>query len=646
MSSRDSSSEMDEVDLTPEQARALEQLLELTDGADIDVAKGVLGSVDWNVERAAELVFGQQPANGSASQAPAVTLNEPTFQTFDVDDSAQGMGDETEGLLGRNPGPERPQPSGSAILRPLFSLISVPFNILFSVFRFIFSVLRIPFPFSSTLGPLRFSSLNFYRPLSGSSNGQRRRGPDAWIRELEEETGAVSIAMQGGNRPRASGVSLNPQQSSVSARTGAGPSSDVAGSSGMADGHDGSTKYLPDFVVCSYEEMLRRCQSEFRIGCVVLVSEEHDDVPEFKRSTLTDYPFVKALYDNNIIVWGGDVRDREAWSASEKLQATTYPFVAFVALQPRRSPSSTSTLNNSNQPTQLTVLSRHQGPSKSYSSSSSAPTSAATLLAHLENQLLPRVNPFLNRLIHAQEQRAHDRRLREEQDRAYQESARRDKERILKSMEEARLKKEREERERMEEERRRKEEEDRIRREKEEREARERVRGDVRSWMARHVVPGASKTAGGKVLRLAVRMPDGSRVLHSLSDETSLTGLFAIVDVALGGNGVDGDAGVTVDGLPGDGHDAETKLEDYILRAPAESVEQSFWHFRLATAYPRVEILWKAGAKLRDVDALRGGGQIVVEKISVAHRANGNGKAKATAVDEDEDDGYRTEDSE
>ena len=32
------------------------------------------------------------------------------------------------------------------------------------------------------------------------------------------------------------------------------------------------------------------------------------------RSTLTDSAFVKTLCDNDIIVWGGDVRDQEAWS--------------------------------------------------------------------------------------------------------------------------------------------------------------------------------------------------------------------------------------------------------------------------------------------------------------------------------------------
>ena len=46
---------------------------------------------------------------------------------------------------------------------------------------------------------------------------------------------------------------------------------------------DDGRKILPDFMLGSYEEMLRVCKKDARIGCVVLVSEEHDDVSEFKR---------------------------------------------------------------------------------------------------------------------------------------------------------------------------------------------------------------------------------------------------------------------------------------------------------------------------------------------------------------------------
>jgi hypothetical protein len=77
-----------------------------------------------------------------------------------------------------------------------------------------------------------------------------------------------------------------------------------------------------------------------------------------------------------------------------------------------------------------TVLSRHQGPSytppasSSSSTASPAPTSAQALISHLERQPLPRVTPYLNRLLSAQRQRERDRQLREEQDRAFEDATR------------------------------------------------------------------------------------------------------------------------------------------------------------------------------------------------------------------------------
>ncbi|KAG6842912.1 hypothetical protein H0H93_002881, partial [Arthromyces matolae] len=107
---------------------------------------------------------------------------------------------------------------------------------------------------------------------------------------------------------------------------------------------------------------------------------------------------------------------------AEKLQATTYPFVAFIALQPRRN-SSSSSRPSSHPPPVLTVLSRHQG-------TPSGPTSASTLTNHLTTQVLPRVTPFLAR-IHAQNAaRERDRLLRSEQDAAFRATAERDRARV------------------------------------------------------------------------------------------------------------------------------------------------------------------------------------------------------------------------
>lgn len=82
-----------------------------------------------------------------------------------------------------------------------------------------------------------------------------------WVRQLEEETGALTI---GGSREKAEAGS--------------------SGEEGEGKGKEsvkGST--LPNFFLGSYEDALRTAQRELRVLCVVLVSEEHDDVAQFKR---------------------------------------------------------------------------------------------------------------------------------------------------------------------------------------------------------------------------------------------------------------------------------------------------------------------------------------------------------------------------
>lgn len=86
------------------------------------------------------------------------------------------------------------------------------------------------------------------------------------MRSLEEETGAVCISRVGGSESTAV----------------AGPSTNTS-LRNRGDAY-GSSRILPDFYLGGYEEAMRLCQKELRLGCVILVSEEHEDVGEFKRS--------------------------------------------------------------------------------------------------------------------------------------------------------------------------------------------------------------------------------------------------------------------------------------------------------------------------------------------------------------------------
>lgn len=91
---------------------------------------------------------------------------------------------------------------------------------------------------------------------------------------MEEETGAVCISRSRITR----GVTVSGTDAGPSTLT---PRYVTAGATGGST--DDTGKVLPDFTVGGYEDTLKTCQREAKIGCVIIVSDEHDDVPEFKR---------------------------------------------------------------------------------------------------------------------------------------------------------------------------------------------------------------------------------------------------------------------------------------------------------------------------------------------------------------------------
>lgn len=126
-------------------------------------------------------------------------------------------------------------------------------------------------------------------------------------------------------------------RSQASSGEATGVASGSSGAVSRRPGDESTARMLPDFYVGSYESFARTCGKELdaKIGCVVIVSEEHDDVATFKRyvdaicpicqfcqdvdvvgyrTTLTDPEFVRLMHENDFLVWGGDIRDRDAWS--------------------------------------------------------------------------------------------------------------------------------------------------------------------------------------------------------------------------------------------------------------------------------------------------------------------------------------------
>jgi FAS-associated factor 2 len=188
----------------------------------------------------------------------------------------------------------------------LFSILMAPFsvtvNLLSSLFHFIFRVLRIPFPRLNTLA-LSFN-VNNRSARRGSVSDDPGVVAERWVRELEEETGAVCIS-------KAALMDANGHGDDDDGDNEPGPSSRVIKRRGGGGGS--KMKTLPDFFLGGYDAALRLAQREARVLCVILTSEEHDDVPAFRRDVLADPEFVRTLTDNHIIIWGGDVRERDAY---------------------------------------------------------------------------------------------------------------------------------------------------------------------------------------------------------------------------------------------------------------------------------------------------------------------------------------------
>ncbi|KAH7098017.1 hypothetical protein BKA62DRAFT_751017 [Auriculariales sp. MPI-PUGE-AT-0066] len=353
--------------LSPEQSAALEQLMQITNGADPEHERAVLESVSWDVGRAASIIFDSQP--GPSSRSASRARNH--VEQMELDDSHQGH-------------PTIPVGSASSghqrVGLGLTGYLALPFTVTLGLLGFLLRLLRIPFP--RLHFPFTFPFLRLTRAPSPPrlTNETAEQQTDRFVRELEEETGALAISRAVASEP---GTSKAREAGALAGR-----------------------RVLPDFFIGGYEDALRAAKRDARVLCVILVSSEHDDVPAFKRDVLTDPEFVTTLNDNEILVWAGDVRSPDAYQAALKLSVTTYPAV-----------SSTSTSGAS-----LHIFSSHAGIGE---------CSAAQLSTHIRGVLVPRVTPFLARVKGEERSRAEERRLRAEQDAAYAAASQRDYERIM-----------------------------------------------------------------------------------------------------------------------------------------------------------------------------------------------------------------------
>ncbi|KAJ9616508.1 UBX domain-containing protein 10 [Cladophialophora chaetospira] len=444
--------------LTSSQQEALQTYTSVTDQDPI-AAIPLLQRCEWNVQIAIARFFDGEPATDPLAEAQAQAPLPSTRQTANL--QYESLLAATRPSRTSHINPEdivtRVDSSGTVpeqTYQPsaFFSIIFTPFSILYRVVSTILS----PFGF---LVPTFLSRL-FHRLLYQSqtqNRTQRRALPPAenarrFIREFSEDYGDNDESING----------------------------------------EGSAPLLP-FVESGFNLTLDTAKKDLKFLLVVLLSPSHDENHNYVRETLLSSQFKSFLdsHKSDLLLWGGNVRDSEAYQVSSSLQCSKFPFAALICQ------SSESGSNG-----QMAVILRVVGPippSELVAKLGTAITSHQTSLTAARAQ---------------QAERQATQNLRQEQDSAYERSLAQDRERA----------------------RRRRDEEEAVRRA--ELEAREQAslvekkKKDTQQWKTWRAqsLPTEPGPEVKDAIRVSIRLPSGERVIRKFRAEAEMEELYAFVE--------------------------------------------------------------------------------------------------------------------
>jgi len=310
-----------------------------------------------------------------------------------------------------------------------------------------------------------------------------------------------------------------------------------------------------------HAQALDAAKKDVKFLLIVLLSPEHDDTESFVKGTLLSQEVVEFINDpaNNIILWGGNVVDSEAYQVSLEYNCTKFPCSVLACLTPKEGA------------TRMGIIKRVAGP-----------MTPSRYLASLRSAM-DKYKPDLEGVRAERVANDFARNLRAEQDAAYERSLATDRERA---------------RQRREAEEAAAAEERRLQEEAEAAERQEQRRQQWRKWRATTVAPEPEASVKDAV-RLALNMPEGfggGRVVRRFGKEATLEELYAFVEcypiLRAGAEGGD------------DGHDEKVaQPEDYTHK----------YDFRIALVMPR-ETLYP-DSTVTIAEKVGRGGNLIVEDI-------------------------------
>lgn len=305
-----------------------------------------------------------------------------------------------------------------------------------------------------------------------------------------------------------------------------------------------------------------QAKKELKFLLVILLSAEHDDTATFVRDTLLAPEVVNFIKDpsSNIILWGGNVIDSEAYQVSTEYTCTKFPFTALVCLTPKEGS------------TRMGIVKRLTGP-----------MSANDYLAALQSAM----EKYGSDMEGVRAERTANevaRSLRNEQDSAYERSLAIDRERAREKKQAAAAA----------------EEAEKQAREDAAAAARlEEKRQQWRSWRATRIQPEPA-TGDRNVVRVALKMPEAlgaERIVRRFAADAPMEELYAFVDC--------------YDRLR-DGGEEELAAQESDREEPADYTHK--FMFRISSTLPRV--VYESSSTATMLEKIGKSGNLIVEEIS------------------------------
>ena len=437
-----SASELDISQLNESQQTALQTYTSVTDQEPL-TAIPILQRAEWNVQIAIARFFDGEPTSDPVAEAraalPAPSSRQATnLQYESLRAAARPALQAVHGTETVNRVPINS--SGGAQYRPpfLLSALFTPVNILWRLFATVLSPFGFLLPsfiprFLARIAA-SFRSKPSRRSLPPADNARR------FIREFSEEYGSNDLR----------------------------------------------------FVEHGFNLSLDNAKRDLKFLLVVLLSPSHDENSSWVRETLLSAQFTQCLatHTDDLVMWGGNVQDAEAYQVSDALGCTKFPFAALLC--------HTSESGS----TGMSVVCRAAGP-----------TTASELVAKLAAAITANENSLAATRASRREQQA-SRNLRQEQDSAYERSLAQDRERARKRKEEAEAAAQAEKEALSRAQAKEKEEADRM---------------QWRTWRAQSLRSEPDPKSKDSI-RISIRLRSGERVIRRFSSEADLEELYAFVE--------------------------------------------------------------------------------------------------------------------